>query len=604
MERRIATLRDLLIGDRVFRIPVYQRHYSWNERHWSDLWDDVYYLDPGKRHFFGTVLLKKTGKVEKTGMKSFEVSEIIDGQQRICTVLLFLREILSQLRVDAQKDMLVELDRLEEDYLRYRTVHKLELLGDDREFFKLYVIEGQEYPDETLTISQRQLRDGKTYFRKRIEELKTSRPSEWRDLLVSLYQNLGNMELIRYDVEDDSDAVLIFETVNNRGKRLTDLERTKSFLMHTVYLAHPEDPVAHLERINDTFSKIFRWFTNIIDAPHGEDFRSEYGEDTVQRYHFIIYETRREIPEKYRYDTRTELSRRDLDVLREKFRIMCRTNRQQCLEEVLKYVNDLGTAFFVMQQIVRPGEDEVGKLLERLFVLRRVANFYPLLVALWTRYRDQQEEIRRVLELIEVLVFRIYAIGRRRADVGVDRLSELAYTVHQGSSSASEVLNELKSIISNYERDRSFEVQLRAPEFYDRISTRDKKYLLHGYEQFLRCNRREPLDITLNDVLSDEYQIEHVWARDPSMLGLSQEQLDEHEVYKDRLGNLTVASRAWNASWGNAPFETKRGKYQDSVLRVQKELADSAMWGKEQIESREKEIIQFALSRWAVDRIP
>jgi len=272
MERGLTNLKDLVIGDRTFQIPIYQRNYSWEQKHWDDLWNDLVYLKSDKRHYFGTLLLRKAKEHKKSGLKSFEVHEIIDGQQRIATVSILLREIISQLEGINNEGIDEELKRLNEDYLRYKDVYKLELLGNDKEFFREYIINNIEFPDEILTPSQKRLRGAKSFFRKNLEELKTTLPSdEFKDFLLELKQKIDNMEIIRYEVENDADAVLIFETVNDRGKPLTNLEKTKSFLMHAIYLSAPEEPDGYLNQVNNSFSNIFRWFEEIIDTERGRN---------------------------------------------------------------------------------------------------------------------------------------------------------------------------------------------------------------------------------------------------------------------------------------------------------------------------------------------
>ncbi len=108
------------------------------------------------------------------------------------------------------------------------------------------------------------------------------------------------------------------------------------------------------------------------------------------------------------------------------------------------------------------------------------------------------------------------------------------------------------------------------------------------------------MDIGLEDILQPTFEIEHIWAHDPSKLGLSEELLEVHEQYRDKLGNLTVASKSWNAQWGNQPFSFKRKSYRESILRVQKELSDLRKWGRKQIDEREDKIIEFALTQWGV----
>lgn len=587
MERGLTNLKDLVIGDRTFQIPIYQRNYSWEEKHWDDLWNDLVYLKAGKKHYFGTLLLRKTERFKKFGLKSFEVYEIIDGQQRIATVLILLRETMSQLNGINDDEIKEELERLKEDYLKYRDVYKLELLGSDEEFFRKYIIDDEEYPDEILTPSQRRLKEAKLFFRKKIGDLKEAfTPDEFRDFLLEFKQKIDNMEIIRYEIENDADAVLIFETVNDRGKPLTNLEKTKSFLMHAIYLSAPEEPGGYLNQVNNSFSNIFRWFEEIIDTERGRNLR----EDDIQRYHFVIYEP---ISEKLSYQYLIFLKRRIRDLYR--------GDTQECLNSALEYTKDLETAFFTLKEIITfKKENRAGELLKKIFTLERVANFFPLLIATWIRFRKEEEKIESILSLIEAIVFRVYAIGRRRADTGVGWLYSLAYRVHRGNLEYEKIMEELRELIRYYEEDRDFERDLKVENFYSRVANRDIKYLLFECERFLREQSREPLDIRLEDILSNKFEIEHIWASDPSKLDLSKDLLEIHEQYKDKLGNLTIASKSWNSKWGNNPFDVKRKEYENSILRVQKELSDFNKWGKEQIEERESGIIKFALRKWKI----
>ena len=75
MEKGLTSLKDFFIGDRAFEIPVYQRNYSWEEKQCDDLWNDLFYLKPGKKHYFGTILIKRANKTKEQGLKSFEIFE-------------------------------------------------------------------------------------------------------------------------------------------------------------------------------------------------------------------------------------------------------------------------------------------------------------------------------------------------------------------------------------------------------------------------------------------------------------------------------------------------------------------------------------------------
>ena len=338
MQRGLSVFKDLVIGDRVFQIPLYQRNYSWEPKQWDDLWNDLFYIRPDKKHYFGTILLKTTGEHKTSGLKSFAVYDIIDGQQRIATVLILLREMMQQLEKVGGDDIREQLNRLREDYLIYREVHKLELQGDDKEFFSTYIIKGAEYPRDILTPSQRKLREAKQFFRGKLEDLeKTKATDSFKTHLLELKQRIDNMGIIRYDVETDADAVLIFETVNDRGKVLSNLEKTKSFIMHIIYLSAPGDPTDYLNQVNRRFSEIFRWYEIITNSERGNTLT----EDDIQKYHFIDYEPDARL-------NRKAQSYQCMDFLWRKIRRLYRSDKEKCLNYALEYTKDLEKSFKFM----------------------------------------------------------------------------------------------------------------------------------------------------------------------------------------------------------------------------------------------------------------
>ena len=147
---------------------------------------------------------------------------------------------------------------------------------------------------------------------------------------------------------------------------------------------------------------------------------------------------------------------------------------------------------------------------------------------------------------------------------------------------------------------------------YPNLGTRTIKYLLAEYEMNRRAEEGEPLPPDLAQILSPEYETEHILPQNPAG-GLDQDEAAAHETIVHRLGNLTLASKEWNRKMGNRAFDEKRdgrqdgepdGKkicYRNSILRVQRDLAKSKEWNKESIQERGTGIIAFALERWQID---
>jgi hypothetical protein len=584
MEKGLQSLNELLVGDRAFQIPPYQRQYSWDRHQLDDLWEDVYYLDPGKKHFFGTILLKDTEARKQSGIHSFRVSEIIDGQQRITTVLIFLREIIAKLKTLVGPELTIEeISKLESDYLKYKDIYKLTLLGDDAEFFESNIVDGVGSPQDLATPSRKRLLYARDYFRAKLQPQERNGSDSFKAFLLALKEKLGALEIIKYVVERDEDAVLIFETVNDRGKDLSKLDKTKSFLMHLSYLCMDEDnsPQPILKKINDNFGNIYHYVEDIQNAPRGEDF----DEESVQRYHFVLHET-----------SAKESVQNYMESLKEKLRDLYRSDKVKCLQYISEYSKDLEASFLALKEIVYYNKhDELGSWLGKLFTLKRITNFVPLLISQWIKNKNQSEKIVKALSLMESFSFRVYAIGHKRSDTAEGPLHELAHDYYKNQKSFSQTEEELKRLIVYYEDETNFDDDLKVENFYDKIPSRDIKFLMYEYEQFLRNKSKEPLEESIDNWLSEKFEIEHIW---PDNESVSKSLVEEHEANKHRLGNLTVASKFWNSSWGNKPFKSKRSQYDKSSLRIQRELSKHEKWRQAEIMARQESICAFAKLRW------
>mgnify|MGYP001573157636 CR=1 FL=1 len=114
--------------------------------------------------------------------------------------------------------------------------------------------------------------DAKKYFELRLSNLSLSEILEIKD-------KLNKTKLLTYSVEDNAEATLIFETTNDRGKTLTNLEKIKSFLMYKCYIS-TEEPSDILKRVYRRFSDIYS-ILELIDVDN---------EDSILQYHFIAFE--------------------------------------------------------------------------------------------------------------------------------------------------------------------------------------------------------------------------------------------------------------------------------------------------------------------------
>ncbi|EMA19246.1 DUF262 domain-containing protein [Haloarcula argentinensis] len=583
MQTRTETLASLY-QDGFFDIPSYQRSYSWEEPQLEDLIDDLRYLPEESNHFFGNIILDKKDEQYQTDRgRRFDVYDVVDGQQRLTTALILLH-------VAAQFDDVVD-ETVSEDNLIFPVDERPRLMPQDQdgEFFRDSLFGTASLECETP--SQERLEYAKEYFESEFEDLPVREISE----------------RLRYDckinvveIDSDSEAASIFESLNDRGKPLSSLDKTKSFLM---YMDDRSSNRGALEtKIKQRFGSIYR---ELFVLSNGHDRVSDFDEDSVQRFHWGIYDG---------YDSDEYFN--SLDTLKDRLREGYRNGEYDAVQqEIDEYTQNLREAASVFAALFNPSQrpDEVEFALNRLLSLGRVANVLPVLMAAQMEYGDDEpDKMADIVRACETLVFRVYATDGRRADTGRGKLVRLAHSIHSDDSYLFEdVLSRLDSITRIYTDDDRFERNLRDPEFYDSMSSQDIRYLLHHYGEQLGVDMHEEAQPDLERILSTDFEVEHILARELDEEHIPENLREDFEDNIHRLGNLTIASSYWNKSLSDLPFTEKKNaegrrekEYKSSVLRVQQILATYEQFGRDEIEEREQQIIDFALDEWGIASEP
>lgn len=261
----MQTLESLksIFKDRIFKIPDYQRGYSWQKRQLKDFWEDVINLPNDRFHYTGLLSLKQVSKEDYNSDKwiaerwlindrGFKPFHIVDGQQRLTTLVIFVSEIINLVKSlpenIGKKDSEIylgtfSLQQIKEEYLVVQmppqfivNTYKFSYETDNPSFEYLrHKILGE--PDAgtiTETFYTLNLENAKQFFESNLKNFyETYGLSEIEGLFKKLTQNLMfNL----HEIQDDFDVFVAFETMNNRGKKLSNLELLKNRLIYLTTL--------------------------------------------------------------------------------------------------------------------------------------------------------------------------------------------------------------------------------------------------------------------------------------------------------------------------------------------------------------------------------
>ena len=560
-----------LFAGKVFKVPDYQRNYSWTEKNWEDLWSDVKEgLMTHTEHYWGTIILKATGKTLYCKEKDipFNLFEVVDGQQRITTIYLFLLALANAGR-----------PALKENFIKCGDIYRLELGGLNNQFLKDVVDEKNPMPSIK---TNRLLKECLEYFENQL------RTFGELDELSKYLQNLTfSLEFV---VQDQTLAVKSFETLNDRGKPLTFLDKTKSYLMF-ISLRYLNGKLN--KQIDSTFGNVFTNYDMIKEVGEQDNIdyikSNRFTEDESLRFfyhYFAQYAIQTyNLPVGYDYDATAN------DIFEIFLKTSCkhlRTNTKNLEKFIEEFLIDIDRFMLSFKNVIEKTKTncESKKLFSFLALNTRV---YPLLISLELKGLLN----RSLLKLIETLDLRVYKIRGTdpRADLYKEVISQIKIT-----NDVNNIENGLKKFINTFMPDPLFQHYLNQ-SLYDNPAT---KFILWEYEKHI-----DPSFDDYDSALYMDCQKEHIFPQNPRPPFPSYNFADEEEYFAniDRLGNLCLLEKKLNKQCQNKLPDQKKKYYQCSNVSRTKKLGfdiDNNGFTKNDIDNITKDIISFCLKRWAV----
>ncbi|HRY52758.1 MAG TPA: DUF262 domain-containing HNH endonuclease family protein [Candidatus Portnoybacteria bacterium] len=224
-------IEDILFSSNKFRIPRYQRPYSWDTDKVEEFWNDI---QTNKETFFlGSFVFNFEN------FKENQYIEIIDGQQRLLTITLFMASIRDLAKKMGENDLAkrIQTSCIAFEDRRGNQEYRIECGDSIKDFFKNYIqnLDAVNFPGKT-TKEQKLIIDNYNFFKKRLEDEINSitEKTEKKDFLLNLWDKIADLRVIWIEINSDEEAYTIFETVNARGAELTVADLLKNMIFKNV----------------------------------------------------------------------------------------------------------------------------------------------------------------------------------------------------------------------------------------------------------------------------------------------------------------------------------------------------------------------------------
>ena len=546
-------LRVLLEGQQHYVIPLFQRPYSWQRSDWETLWKDIvetYRYNPTGGHFLGSIVSKSQPGTPE-GVSPYIV---IDGQQRLTTLSIIIAALRDRLAKGdrAAGERVADLCLLNK-YANDEYHYKIRPTQVDRAAY-FAVIDGN--CDNADDGEPNLIRQAYDFFFDALGKSADEEDDELLDLARLERLLLDGVEVVSITLEDDDNEYRIFESLNWKGAPLSQADLLRNYF----FMRIPADQQQAL------YDRVWLPMQSMLDSKTLADFF---------RYQYMAsgnFVREKDIYLKWR----SNLERLEPDDLAAKMR------------ELADYAR-----FY--KRLIDPEAEPDTAVRERLERLNRWGGqtMYPFVLWLYEGAGGRgvnPTEVARVLRLIESYLVRRQFCGIPTA--GSNRFfMELAAQIPEGG-----IVGAVRQALSQpsgrrrWPNDKEFTEGLLAYELYEGSRPDQRRLVIETLEQDRA--HKEPAELR-------GLTVEHVMPRDLTdewrdALGPAANQI--HARLLHTLGNLTLTG--YNPELSNRPFSEKRRLFQNSNLAMNKQIAEEAEWGPEQIRSRGERLAARAIKIW------
>lgn len=538
-------LQNIIEGVKQFVVPLFQRPYTWELRHWQTLWNDLVDLcetENPKSHFLGSIVNMPTVSVPEGVAKYL----LIDGQQRITTVFI----LLSVLRNYSEEIHETELaNEIHDTYIvnpyakgiDYFKLIPTQTSGDRENFCNL--LSKKSFDTESKI--------GKAYlfFEKKLKQKK---------IAITHLKNIITkyLSIVSITLDPDDNPHLVFESLNYKGEPLSPADLIRNYFFMRI----------HVEKQDNIYQEYWQPMQDSLSENLTEFIRHFLMKDGAFVKQSDIYIT-----------------------LKNKINPLNSIEKLQELYRFSKYY----------QRFLEPNyepDTAIRKQFKRLSRLD-VTTSFPMLLNFYDLYSNSQtilkEEFIDILEILENFLIRRFI-----CNIPTNQLNKIFPAVFNQImllTTNDDIVSKFKTIllVKGYPIDEDFNQNFIRGKFYGVGNLNNKtKLILETIEQ--SYNHKEEINFETTPL-----SIEHIMPQTITQEWQNELGVDwqiSHELYLHNIGNLTLTG--YNSELSNYNFITKQEMLENSHLLINSYFNNIKTWNKEEIEKRSNFLASKAIEIW------
>lgn len=564
MKASETSLLEFLRKAKQFEIPIYQRTYSWSEEQCRTLWSDILRIgrsaDVGA-HFIGSVVYIKDDIYHVTSQSPLLV---IDGQQRLTTVMLIL-EALARYLGTSEPFEDFSADTIRGYYLRNSLAKgtrsfKLLLTQTDRESL-LALMQQKPMPRDKSVRIERNF----GLFQKLIHEIK--------DDPAPLCRGLEKLMIVDIALTRGQDnPQLIFESMNSTGLELTQADLIRNYVL--------------MGREPSQQKELYEQYWRPMELAFGQEAYSAQFDNFMR--HYLTVKTGKTPKFDAIYDAFKKHNAESISA-------------DKGFEKLIDVVADIHTFsdYFCKMNLDQEQDDQLQSVFRDLRELW-VDVSYPFLLEIYHDYATEvlsHKDLMLALRLVEAYVFR-----RLVCEIPTNSLNSTFRTLGR-SLDKNRYLASLQETfldMPSYRRFPSDDEFKRALVKRNLYNSSRCNYCLRRLENYHRKERVPIQEYTIEHILPQNKNLSEPWR---TTLGPEWKRIQETLVHT--LGNLTLTG--YNSEYSDRPFIEKRdieGGFRESPIKLNGNLGTISEWNEDTILERAKQLADLAVKVWIYPESP
>ena len=553
MQAGQVVFKDLL-GQVQYRIPLFQRTYNWDEPQWERLWEDlraIYGMDKPRNHFIGSVVAQPVPTIP--GRVSQYV--LIDGQQRMTTLLILLGVIREKARQESERWGSLA-DEIRDMYLtnQYKDgdeKSKLVPSKRDRAPFRA-IVDGETPPTDSRVGQAWQYFDGK---------LSEGGAIDLEKLRIRVTDCL---DMVSVMLEADDNPNRIFESLNYTGLSLSATDLIRNYVFMNI-----RDP----RKQDDAYENL--WYPMQEKLAH----KDIPNRPTMFFWRYLMMDG--SLPKRERGEIFEGIKREiggDAD--------------DESIIKALQRFHDFSNYYLqVVESSVYGKHEEVTRQINRLLRWGLDISYSFLMKALShvASCDIDPSDLAKVVRMLETFVVRRHALGYNQSGLRV-LFSRMSANVDFENDFVESSKRHL--VGQGWPNDDAFIRGLARRRLY--VPSRLSRVRL-----VLDTLERKKAGKEVVDLSSKKITVEHIMPQKLTnewrdALGPDADEI--HSRWLHTLGNLTLTG--YNPELGVMPFGDKKSILTESKFSLNSSLKDLDEWNAETIEQRGRNLAELAAKLW------